>query len=145
MSAIKCFSHHVLLPTFIRSRSLHSHLLSRSTTLWKTISTYAHRNENIIIIKKRSAVHMPVTTIKQKHKAEKKHRPICSHITRLQLMAYSDGTSGCGPNICTHDLSCSPQGQSVEKYCVCACSSAMVILLACFHTHPKPPEATEQK
>lgn len=145
MSAIKCFSHHVLLPTFIRSRSLHSHLLSRSTTLCKTISTYAHRNENIIIIKKRSAVHMPVTTIKQKHKAEKKHRPICSHITRLQLMAYSDGTSGCGPNICTHDLSCSPQGQSVEKYCVCACSSAMVILLACFHTHPKPPEATEQK
>lgn len=33
-----------------------------------------------------------------------------------QLMAYSDGTSGCEPNICTHDLSGFPRGLTTEKY-----------------------------
>lgn len=35
---------------------------------------------------------------------------------QLSLIAYSDGTSAWDPNICTHDLSCCPQGPSVEKY-----------------------------
>lgn len=119
----------------ITSGFLNSHLPSLSTTLWP-------------------AVHMSTTTIKQQHKAEKKDIDVHVHtFTRLQLMAYSDGTSGCGPNICTHDLSCSPQGQGVEKYsdlwcartCLCVCSSAMVIFLTRFHTHSKAPEAREQK
>lgn len=88
--------------------------------------------------------------IKKKTQSENSHK--CSHTAEFQMMAYSDGTSGCRPNICTHDLSCSPQGQSVEKYsdiivsaCVCArvWTCSLVILQARIHTHTQSPEAKQ--
>lgn len=77
----------------------------------------------------------------------------CSHVIQFQLMAYSDGTSGCEPNICAHDLSCFPQGQSVEKYsdtivsacvcmsvCVSGCSPVILQARIHTHTHAQSPE-----
>lgn len=70
----------------------------------------------------------------KRHKAK---TDTCSHLTQFQLMAYSDGTSGWEPNICTHDLSCFPAGLSVEKYSdtivsACVCVGVSVELLFSF-------------
>lgn len=65
---------------------------------------------------------------------EKKHTRSCSHVAQFQLMAYSDGTSGCEPNICTYDLSCFPQGLCVENYSdtiVSACVDVCVCVWSC--------------
>lgn len=47
-------------------------------------------------------------------------------------MAYSGGTSGCEPNICTHDLSCFPRGlgEIVRHHCVCTCLAVCVCVVS---------------
>lgn len=108
------------------NESIHSpfHLpqVSSIFTTFKRIFTKLTENHKLW-----AAVHMHLYKLK---KAKHKNRHTCSHITQSQLMAYSDGTSGCRPNICTHDLSCFPQGQSIEKYsdiivCACVCGPAL--------------------
>lgn len=99
-----------------------------------------------------AAVRMSAQT--KRHK--EKQMNACSLVTRLQLMAYSDGTLGRGPNICTHDLSCFPQGPSVEKYsdtivsaCVCVRVCVYMELLSCYFTssysHPHTHTPNHQR
>lgn len=72
---------------------------------------------------------------------------------QLALMTYSDGTWSCEPNICTHDLSCFPQGLSAEKYSdtivsahvrcarrggVCVYAYVCAILQAHIHNRTRP-------
>lgn len=77
-----------------------------------------------------SAVHMRNRT-QQKNQA---HTWLHSTQRHLLLMAYSYGTSGCEPNICTHDSSCFLHGSSWETlrhHCVCSCLCAE--LHVCVH------------
>lgn len=88
---------------------------------------------------------MPVTTIKQKHKAEKKNMDLYVHTLHGCSWWLIQMEPRAADQIFAHMIYPALLKARVLRNIVCACSSAMVILQACFHTHPKPPEAREQK